>query len=52
MSLVSFTGSYTEDEPILAFWRCDIWGGGGVVIGLIYDVSLWSRLIDDHDIYH
>ena len=38
-------------------------GGGGVrvrvrvrvrggVIGLIYDVSLWSRLIGDHDIYH
>ena len=57
MSLVSFTGSYTEDEPILAFWRCDIWRGGGVrvrggVIGLIYDVSLWSRLIGDHDIYH
>ena len=24
----------------------------GFLIGLIYDVSLWSRLIDDHDIYH
>ena len=27
-------------------------GGGGGVIGLIYDVSLCSRLISDHDIYH
>ena len=27
-------------------------GLGGGVIGLIYDVSLWSRLIGDHDIYH
>ena len=26
--------------------------GLGGVIGLIYDVSLWSRLIGDHDIYH
>ena len=24
----------------------------GFLIGLIYDVSLWSRLIDDHDIHH
>ena len=24
----------------------------GFLLGLIYDVSLWSRLIDDHDIHH
>ena len=24
----------------------------GFLIGLIYDVSLWLRLIDDHDIHH
>ena len=24
----------------------------GFLLGLIYDVSLWSRLISDHDIYH
>ena len=50
MSLVSFTGSYTKDEPIFSFLEMRYMEG--FLIGLIYDVSLWSRLIDDHDIHH